>query len=141
MGDTTVTGNWPTRPLSCTDETIRKTILVVDDHAVLRYAIVEFLLRHPSIQIVGQARDGMEAVRMAGELKPDVVIMDVHLPGLNGIDATRAIKSDLPSIEVIALSMYDDPVYMECMLNAGAACYVNKDEITTTLLDKVMGGA
>ena len=112
-------------------DTIR--ILLAEDHVVVRQGTRQLLEREPDFDIVGEAGDGEEAVRLASQLKPDVVIMDVAMPKLSGIEATKQIKSSLPSTSVLVLTGYDYDEYIFSMLEAGAAGYllknVNGDEL------------
>ena len=102
-------------------------ILVVDDHKVVREGLSSLLEEEQEIEIAGEAEDGRKAVELALELKPDVVMMDVVMPDLNGIEATRKIKAEAPDIKVLGLSNYSDIRYVEGMLEAGASGYVLKD--------------
>jgi two-component system, NarL family, response regulator NreC len=102
-------------------------ILLVDDHAVVRQGFKMILSAQPDMEIVGEAGNGREAVELAGQLKPDVVLMDVAMPELNGIEATRRLVAQAPHIRVIALSMHKDNVYVREILRAGARGYLLKD--------------
>lgn len=102
-------------------------VLVVDDHTIVKDGLCALLKEEPSVEVIGNAADGRSAVRLAEELGPDVVLMDVALPELNGIEATRQIVQSKPRVRVLALSMYADGVYVTEMLKAGAAGYVLKD--------------
>jgi chemotaxis response regulator CheB len=86
----------------------RIRILVVDDHVVMRQGLITLLRREPDIEIAGEASDGEASVRLVRELCPDLVLMDVGLPEMNGIEATRVIHSELPGIRVIGLSMFQE---------------------------------
>ena len=101
-------------------------ILLVDHHRVAREGTRQLLERAPDLTVVGEAADGAEAVRLAGDLEPDVVIMEVCLPGLNGILATKAIKVQHPKMHVLALSAYEDYHYALSLLDAGASGYLLK---------------
>jgi len=101
-------------------------ILLVDDHRMLREGLRSILESEADIEVVGEAEDGRTAVGMARKLVPDVVIMDIGMSGLNGVDATRQIKAESPRVAVIALSMYSDKRYVLSMLEAGASGYVTK---------------
>lgn len=101
-------------------------VLLVDDHAILREGIRFLLTAHDDVDVVGEAGDGEEAVQMVAELKPDVVLMDVAMPRMNGIEATRAIRAAYPDIPVLILSMHDSEEYIVPILKAGAAGYVLK---------------
>ena len=108
------------------DATERIRILLAEDHVVVRQGTRELLEREPDFQIIGEAGDSEEAVRLASELGPDVVIMDVSMPKLSGIEATRRIKSLLPSVAVLVLTGYDYDEYIFSLLDAGAAGYLLK---------------
>jgi DNA-binding NarL/FixJ family response regulator len=102
-------------------------ILVADDHQIMREGLRTMLEKEQDITVVGEAEDGRMTHRLARELVPDVIIMDVAMPDLNGIEATRQIIADLPGVKVIALSMHDDRRFVLNMLKAGAAGYMLKD--------------
>jgi len=102
-------------------------ILLAEDHVVVRQGTRQLLEREKDLEVVGEAGDGEEAVRLASQLKPDVVIMDVAMPKLNGIEATKQIKALLPSAAVLILSGYDYDEYIFGLLEAGAAGYLLKD--------------
>jgi NarL family two-component system response regulator LiaR len=104
----------------------RIRLLLADDHAILRQGTRELLEREPDFRVVGEAATGREAVRLAGELRPDVVIMDVRMPDFSGLEATRRIRElELPS-QVLVLTAYDDDEYVFALLQAGAAGYLLK---------------
>ncbi len=102
-------------------------ILLADDHALVRQGFSMILEAQPDMEIVGQAGNGNEAVELAEKLKPDVVVMDVAMPDLNGIEATRRLATSLPRTRVLALSMHKDSVYVREILRAGARGYLLKD--------------
>ena len=106
-------------------ETVR--ILLVDDHVVMRQGTRQLLDNERDIEVIGEAGDGEEAVEMACQLKPDVIVMDVAMPKLSGIEATRQIKERLPSVIVLVLTGYDYDEYIYSLLEAGAAGYLLKD--------------
>jgi len=101
-------------------------LLLVDDHTILRQGLARLLTQEPDIEIVGEAPDGETAVKLAFQLRPDVVLMDVVMPKMNGVDATRAIRGSLPEVRVIGLSMYEAMESADAMLNAGAVMYLTK---------------
>lgn len=101
-------------------------ILLAEDHVVVRQGTRQLLEREEDFEIVGEAGDGEEAVRLAQEVKPDIVIMDVAMPKLSGIEATRQIKAILPATSVLVLTGYDYDEYIFSMLEAGAAGYLLK---------------
>ena len=102
-------------------------ILLVDDHSVVRKGLRMFLSLDPELEVVGEARDGAEAVRMANELKPDVVLMDLLMPVMDGIQATAAIRRDLPDTEVLALTSVLEDSSVVGAVRAGAIGYILKD--------------
>lgn len=101
-------------------------ILLVDDHKITRDGLRAMFEKLPDTEVVGEAESGREAVRLTKELKPAVIIMDISMPDLNGIDATRQILAESPKIKVIALSMYSDRRYVIGMLKAGVSGYLLK---------------
>jgi PAS domain S-box-containing protein len=109
-------------------------VLLVDDHVMMRQGISQLLCQAPDIQVVGEASDGEEAVRLAQETRPDVVVMDVNMPGMSGVEATRAIRAQAPGVAVIALSMYEEANCAREMQDAGAAAYITKSEAAGALV-------
>lgn len=101
-------------------------LLLVDDHEIVRAGLRMLFLAEPDMTIVGEAGSGQEALRLVRELKPDVVLMDVAMPGMTGIEATRQIKDASPETAVLALTMYEDEQYFFEMIHAGAAGYIPK---------------
>lgn len=101
-------------------------VLVVDDHAILRDGIRSLLERQEDILVVGEATNGREAIERVQALSPDLVLMDVSMPEMDGLEATRQIKARFPQVRVLILTQHDDPEYVEPMLRAGAAGYVLK---------------
>lgn len=112
-------------------------ILVTDDHEVVRKGICALLDEQPDMEVVGEAGDGRAAVRLAQELHPDLVLMDVGMPGLNGIVATQRIVSQRPSIRVLGLSMHSNKEFVCQMLRAGAQGYVLKSCALEELVNAV----
>ncbi|MEM7166603.1 MAG: response regulator transcription factor [Planctomycetota bacterium] len=112
-------------------------VLLVDDHKIIRDGLRKLLEEQSGYEVVGEAADGREGVRLALELRPDIVVMDIAMKGLNGVEATQKILSEAPRIQVIALSMHSDAPYVSRMLKAGARGYLLKDcafeELTTAL--------
>ena len=111
------------------------SIVLVDDHQVLRDAIKEILLRHPDFQVVGEAGSGPEAVDVCGRTDPDLVVMDIGLPGMNGIEATGELARRSPRARVLMLSMYDDEDSVMAAVRAGARGFVLKTACATELVD------
>ena len=99
----------------------------MDDHEIVRQGLRWLLEDYEDIRVVGEAKDGLEAIAMAEKLKPDVIVMDVNMPGLNGIEATRRIVLEQPGVIVIGLSLAGDPSVQAAMKNAGAYVCVNKE--------------
>ena len=102
------------------------TVLLVDDHKIVREGTHQLLAQYPDIQVIGEATDGCEAVKMASELQPDVIVMDVRLPNLNGIEATRMIHKQNQKIKILILSAYDEDSYIFPLFEAGACGYLLK---------------
>jgi len=113
------------------------TILLAEDHVVVRESIRQSLERQSNFSVVGEAGDGEEAVRMAKEFKPDVIIMDISLPKINGIEATRQIKALQPSAIILVLTAYDYEQYIFPLLEAGAAGYLLKDISSRELISAI----
>ncbi len=105
-------------------------VLIVDDHTLVREGIVALLAMYEDMEVVGQAADGQEAIAKAVSLSPDVILMDIAMPGLGGLEATIEIKKTRPEARILVLSQYDDKEYLSRFLRAGASGYV---------LKKVMG--
>jgi DNA-binding NarL/FixJ family response regulator len=112
-------------------------ILLADDHAVVRDGVRALLEKHPDMEVVAEAADGREAAQLAAELCPDVVMMDIAMPNLNGIDATRRILAAHPQIAVVILSMHQDESYVLRSLKAGAKGYLLKDALRSDVLDAI----
>lgn len=101
-------------------------VLVVDDHALMRAGLEALLGAQSDIEVVGQAASGIEALRSAEELQPDIVLMDITMGGLDGLQATRKLKSSHPNIKIIVLTMHEDESFLNSALKAGASGYVLK---------------
>jgi two-component system NarL family response regulator len=120
---------------------VKLRVLLVDDHRMFREALRAMLERMPDIEVVGEAGDGLEALELAEQTRPHVVCMDVRMPGLNGVEATRRLLAAQPAARVIGLSSYSDSHLIQEMLNAGATGYVTKDEAGVDLLRAIRAGA
>jgi PAS domain S-box-containing protein len=116
-------------------------VLVADDHEVMRKGLVGILEQQHGIEIVGEACNGRQALEEVRRLKPDVVIMDVSMPGINGIDSTRVIKTEMPDVRVVGLSMHSEDAVSERMLAAGAECHLSKDSPIQDLLAAIRGAS
>ena len=112
-------------------------VLLVDDHALIRSGLRTLLEDEKGLRVVGEAEDGRKALEMVRKLSPDVVVMDITMPNLDGIEATRGILTESPETKVIALSIHGGKRFVENMLQAGAAGYVLKDSVPEELVDAV----
>jgi DNA-binding NarL/FixJ family response regulator len=112
---------------------------VVDDHKIVREGLVSLLSEQQGIEVIGEAGNGREAISMASSLHPDVIIMDVSMPLMSGDEATRKIKSLMPDIRIIALSMFEEEEMIQKMRNAGAEKYVLKTAPSAQLLSAIRG--
>ena len=120
-----------------------KRLLIADDHDLVRRGLRGLLRREPDLEIVGEARDGREAVELGLSLVPDLILMDVRMPGMDGLQATREIKARRPEIGILMVTMHDDPDYMLEAIRSGAAGYVLKDaswEDLTTSVRRAFSG-
>ena len=112
-------------------------VLLADDHTILRDGIRALLVDQADIEVIGEAEDGLSTVKMVGKLKPDVVIMDIAMPLLNGLEATRQIQRDYPQVKVLILTMHENEEYIRQVLAAGALGYVLKDAAAHDLLGAI----
>jgi DNA-binding NarL/FixJ family response regulator len=108
-------------------DSVRARLLVVDDHAFMRVALKSILGRDSALEVVGEARDGLEAIARCRELQPDLILMDVSMPEMDGLEATRKIKAQFPQTSVLILTAHADPRLLMDGVKAGAAGYVLKD--------------
>ncbi len=108
-------------------------ILIADDHSILREGLKSLISMDPEFEVVGEAIDGQEAVSMAGSLKPDVILMDIAMPVMNGMEATKKIKERYPLVKILILSQYDSQEYLFNVLQAGASGYVLKRNASSEL--------
>lgn len=112
-------------------------ILLADDHTVMRDGLRALLERQPDMTVVGEAGDGRECLRLAEEQTPDVVVMDVAMPNMNGIEATRRLAADFPHTAVVILSMHQDESYVLRALKAGAKGYLLKDSLRADVIEAI----
>ena len=115
----------------------RIRILLADDHAVVRAGLRALFDPHPDVEVVAEAEDGTEAVRRAGELQPDVAVVDFSMPGLNGAEAADRLRHDAPDVKVLVLSAYEDRAFLRQSLQAGARGYVLKRAAAEELVQAV----
>ena len=125
MNDEDVTGGGPIR------------VIVADDHTILREGVCSLLALQDDIEVVGEASDGVEALELLGKAAVDVVIMDMVMPRMNGLEATREIKRRWPGVKILILSMYDDDAYVQQVIQAGASGYVLKRVATEDLVQAI----
>jgi len=111
--------------------------LIVDDHGVLRAGLRALLAGEADLEVVGEAADGDEALRMAGELSPEVVLMDITMPGMDGIEATRKLLAEMPSARVLLLTVHADSSLLREALQAGAAGYILKRAVESELINAI----
>lgn len=112
-------------------------VLIADDHTIVREGIRMILTAQPDIEVVGEAANGQEAIDLTRKLRPDVVVMDISMPGVSGINATKAIKAEMPEVNVLALTMHEDETYVFQLLKAGASGYVLKRGAASDLVNAV----
>lgn len=115
----------------------RQTILIADDHSIIRDGIRAVLSNEPNIEIIAEAKDGHEAIDKARELKPNIVLLDISMPIINGTEAIRHIKQRNSEIKIIVLTIHDEEEYVQTMLGAGADGYVLKDDCGNGLLASI----
>jgi two-component system response regulator NreC len=115
----------------------RIKILLADDHTIVRQGLKLILSAHEDLEVVGEAANGREAVLLADRLRPDIVLMDLQMPELNGIEAAKKMLADNSRIRILVLSMHKESVYVREILKAGARGYILKDAIDTELLDAI----
>lgn len=112
-------------------------VLIADDHPLFRHGMTGLLSTQPDIEVVGEATTGEEAVARAEELQPDVVLMDIKMPGISGIEATRRILADHPSIRILMVTMFEDDASVFTAMRAGARGYVLKDAAKDDVLGAI----
>ena len=120
-------------------QVLRTRVLIVDDHKIVREGLASLLNDQPDIEVIGQAGNGREAISMADRFHPDVIIMDVSMPVMNGDKAARQIKMLMPNTRIVALSMFEDDEIMQKMYQAGAERYVLKTAPSVKLIAAIRG--
>lgn len=113
-------------------------LFLVDDHAIVRAGVRALLQSHGQFEVVGEAESGEEALTKAPATRPDVVLLDLSLPGMNGIATARALRERLPGLRMVALSMHEDPEYVQGFLEAGGSGYVPKSSLEAQLVDAIL---
>lgn len=113
-------------------------VLIADDHRIVRAGLVALLATSSEIEVVGLAADGLEAIKLAQTLEPDVVVMDVTMPRLNGIEATRRLHRQQPDVRVIGLSMHDSREILDAMIQAGASRFLTKGGPPQNVIDAIL---
>jgi DNA-binding NarL/FixJ family response regulator len=121
--------------------TKRIRVLLAEDHETVRQGLKLLLENQPEIEVIADAEDGRQALERAKALKPDVVVLDVSMPHMNGLEATRAIKDALPSTAVVALTRHGEEAYIQELLGAGASAYILKRSAFTELLQGIQAAA
>jgi len=112
-------------------------VLIAEDHTIVRQGLCALLRSEPDIEVVGEASDGLEVIEIAAKINPDVILMDIGMRNLNGLDATRKVKKILPHIRVLVLTMYDNEEWIFQILKAGATGYLIKDSAMTDLISAI----
>ncbi|NIO15421.1 MAG: response regulator [Deltaproteobacteria bacterium] len=112
-------------------------ILIADDHALVREGIMAILNMHDDMTVLGEASNGKETIEKAGELKPDIILMDIAMPGLGGLEATLEIRKVDPGIKILVLSQYDDREYVSRLIKAGVSGYILKHAVGTDLVSAI----
>ncbi len=112
-------------------------VMIVDDHALMREGIIAFLKFHEDVEIVGEASNGLEAIAKAEKLRPEVILMDISMPELGGIEATVEIKKRLPDTKILILTQYSDKEYVSRLLKAGVSGYILKQAVGTDLISAI----
>lgn len=112
-------------------------VLIADDHQLFREGLVNLLSSAPDIEVIAEAEDGKEATEKAKQLKPDVLLIDIGMPHMNGIEATRILKKDMPELKIIAVSMHSDRQFVKGILEAGADGYLLKNCTYRQLIDAI----
>ena len=116
-------------------------VLLADDHAIVRKGLRLLIDSQPDMAVVGEAADGQSVLDEATSVKPDIVVMDISMPGMNGLVATRTLKRAQPDVTIVALTRHDDDTYLEELLRAGASGYVLKQSAPTALLQAIRAAA
>ena len=116
-------------------------VVLVDDHRIFRESLALLLESTDQITVIGHAADGVEGVELCRRMQPDVAVIDITMPRMDGINATRQIVSETPNVRVVGLSMHDQPEAAAAMLNAGAEAYIRKTDSLDRLIKPILGAA
>jgi len=116
-------------------------VVVAEDNTIIRLGIRKLLSKSQEIEVTGEATNGMEALQLVGQIEPDILLLDVEMPGLNGIEVARTLKKSISSTRILVLSAYDDQEYIREMLLNGASGYLLKDEAPERIIEAVKGVA
>jgi len=116
-------------------------VVVAEDNTIIRLGIRKLLNKSQEIEVTGEATNGMEALQLVREVEPDILLLDVEMPGLNGIEVARTLKKSISSTRILVLSAYDDQEYIREMLLNGASGYLLKDEAPERIIEAVKGVA
>jgi DNA-binding NarL/FixJ family response regulator len=114
-------------------------VLLADDHPVVRNGIRDLLEQSPTIVVVGEASNGHEALSLVDEVSPDILLLDMEMPGLTGVEVARQLQARRAPVRILALSAYDDPQYIRSLLESGAAGYLTKEEAPEAIVEAVQG--
>ncbi len=117
---------------------LKQKVLLAEDHAILREGLRALLSSTPELEIIGEAEDGQEAINLARQLEPDLILMDLTMPNINGTEAMRTIKRNSPDIKIIVLTVHKSEEYVRATLDAGANGYVLKDDTHSDLLTAIL---
>lgn len=116
-------------------------VILADDHVVVRIGIRNLLSRSPDISVIGEASNGVEAIQLVNELTPDVLLLDMEMPELDGVEVARRLRTAKSSVKILALSAYNDKQYILSMFDQGASGYLTKDEAPEKIIEAVRGVA
>jgi DNA-binding NarL/FixJ family response regulator len=111
--------------------------MLVDDHDIVRKGLAKIVMNEDGMKIVGEAKNGMEALEKVQELMPDAIVMDINMPEMNGVEATKKIKAKWPMIKIIGLSFYEDKKIAEVMRKAGASAFITKSNVIKELCSAI----
>ena len=116
-------------------------VMIVDDHGMVRRGLIAYLLSEPDLEVVAEARDGQEAIQVCGKVKPDVILMDLVMPEMSGVAATRIIHNQYPEVQIIALTSFQEKELVQEALQAGAISYLLKNVSGEDLAEAIRAAA